>query len=299
MCKRGAMQKPPPAVDRTIADLRTRLQTANWSTDAQLCLELRRWYIASQMIPAVAAAEIAVPHITSDVFRKLESFRFPLGHTNTWHELINLYNQGEALRQATALVGVAAMPAKLAADPKLLAHNPKPQRQPERVLPPVCHGEAPDFDALIAAVEKETNTRGGAERRSKTPKTAEMIRDALKSYARPATQWLKAAPGFNGLAAALALHQGGNSVDAKRWYARLYAYRSFMTDTSIAQLTAPTVVAPTRDGLPNGVPAKLSHKILGRPRLLDDGSYEVTVQATFHVKRGDKIWPEVVAAVNA
>ena len=325
---RVATSRPPPAVDdRVAADLRGRVGAPQWMTDVKLCHDLRTWQQARDHAPAEAAAQLGVPHVTSDTFMRLRSFQRLTGAGSHWPELLAVHVESEVTKRTAATSGIVASPAQ----PPVASASPVP------AVTPLTNME---LDQLGCRIEAEMTAKTSGHR---TAETAEMLRAAaVRARATRTTPMRERAgckmPGIGSLAYLLADLDVGEKAKSQvrtqaraKWYSRLAAYVPLlaMTDalarsearpasTAVASPTsvaaAPTaVVVPVASRLTAAaVAASLASKpalvaattasggaIKGRPVLQDDGRLLVTFETTCAVGPGHAMWDAARSAMNA
>ena len=320
---RVATPRPPPAVDdRVAADLRGRVGAPQWMTDVKLCHDLRTWQQARDHAPAEAAAQLGVPHVTSDTFMRLRSFQRLTGAGSHWPELLAVHVQSEVTKRTAATSGIVAS----------LAQPPIAPASPVSAVTPLTNM---GLDQLGCRIEAEMTAKTSGRR---TVETAEMLRvAAARARATRTTPMRERAgckmPGIGSLAYLLADLDVGEKAKSQvrtqaraKWYSRLAAYvpllvmtdalaRSETRSTSTATVPAaatPVVVVPVASRpTATAVAAALASKstlvatatsggaIKGRPVLQDDGRLLVTFETTCAVGPGHGMWDAARAAMNA
>ena len=326
---RVATSRPPPAVDdRVAADLRGRVGAPQWMTDVKLCHDLRTWQQARDHAPAEAAAQLGVPHVTSDTFMRLRSFQRLTGAGSHWPELLAVHVESEATKRATApFSAIFGAPTGASAQPPVASASPVP------AVTPLTNVE---LDRLGCRIEAEMTAKTCGRR---TAETAEMLRAAAaRARATRTTPMRERAgckmPGIGSLAYLLADLDVGEKAKSQvrtqaraKWYSRLAAYVPLlvMTDalarsearpasTAVASpvASAPAVVVASRPTA-TAVAASLASKpalvavaaatsggaIKGRPVLQDDGRLLVTFETTCAVGPGHAMWDAARSAMNA
>ena len=324
---RVATSRPPPAVDdRVAADLRGRVGAPQWMTDVKLCHDLRTWQQARDHAPAEAAAQLGVPHVTSDTFMRLRSFQRLTGAGSHWPELLAVHVESEVTKRTAATSGIVASPAQ----PPVASASPVP------AVTPLTNME---LDQLGCRIEAEMTAKTCSRR---TAETAEMLRAAAaRARATRTTPMRERAgckmPGIGSLAYLLADLDVGEKAKSQvrtqaraKWYSRLAAYvpllamtdalaRSETRSTSTATVPAaaaastPAVVVPVASRpTATAVAAALASKpalvaattasggaIQGRPAQQDDGRLHVTFETTCAVGPGHAMWDAARSAMNA
>jgi len=234
---RVATSRPPPAVDdRVAADLRGRVGAPQWMTDVKLCHDLRTWQQARDHAPAEAAAQLGVPHVTSDTFMRLRSFQRLTGAGSHWPELVAVHVESEATKRATAMVAASAVVSPVAtapAQPSAASSLPPALSTPS--LAPLTNVE---LDRLGCRIEAEMTAKTCGRR---TAETAEMLRAAAARARATRTTPMRERsnckmPGVGSLAYLLADLEVGEKAKPlvrtqarAKWYSRLAAYVPLLT----------------------------------------------------------------------